>query len=404
MSSRIVPFSAPNPRGSTRVFDVALVGDGLVGMACAVAAGQVGLRVGVMAAPHPAAAVEGEPWDRRVYAISPASRRFLERIRVWSQMDQTRIAPVREMRVYGDAEQRARVHFSAFQAGADALAWIVEHRELARVLGAALGYQQNVERIEADAEEFRADSQGVTITSARGAVRAALLVAADGARSKIRDAAGLASTIRSYEQTAVVANFATPSGPKGIARQWFVREGVVALLPLPDDMLSLVWSAPTRLAASLLDLDPAALAQRVQAVVGSDVRELRAVGGSSGFPLNLLSTVRQTAMRLALVGDAAHVVHPLAGQGLNLGLQDAEVLVDILAARESFRDCGDPVLLRRYERARSEAVWAMRQVTHGLQGLFSSSDQTMVRLRATGMKLVDQIPVLKRALIRQAMG
>jgi ubiquinone biosynthesis UbiH/UbiF/VisC/COQ6 family hydroxylase len=386
--------------------DLVVVGDGLVGMACALAAAQAGLHVALMGGARTAvdATMAQEPWDRRVYAISPASRRFLERMRVWNQMDARRIAPVRDMRVYGDVDQSAQIHFSAYQAGSEALAWIVEHRELARVLATALGFQQHVERIEAQAESFRADEKGITVLSSRLSVRAALLVAADGARSRIREEAGLGSVSRPYEQTAVVANFAGGRGPVGIARQWFVREGIVALLPLPEGALSLVWSAPTRLAAQLLELDPEGLARRVEAIVRDAIGPLKPLGGASGFPLALLSTDRQIASRVALVGDAAHVVHPLAGQGLNLGLQDVEVLVDTLGQRESFRDCGDPILLRRYERARREAVWTMRQLTHGLQGLFASTDPTVARIRADGMKLVDHLPVVKRALIRRAMG
>jgi ubiquinone biosynthesis UbiH/UbiF/VisC/COQ6 family hydroxylase len=381
------------------------VGDGIVGMTAALTAAQGGLRVALIAAAHSEAkpTPAWEPWDRRVYALSPGSRSFLEKLRVWSQLEADRIAPIREMRVFGDV-RGAEVRFSAYEAGTEALAWIVESRELERVLKTALAYQQNIERVEADAEDFQVDGQGVSVTTARGALRALLLVAADGARSRIRELAGINGEMRSYEQVAVVANFSGGRPPGDIARQWFVREGVVALLPLPHLGLSLVWSAPSRIAASLLEQEPIDLARRVEAVTGGEVGPLQPLGGASGFPLRVLRTRRQSGPRVVLIGDAAHVVHPLAGQGLNLGLQDAESLVDILIARESFRDCGDALLLRRYERARSEAVWAMRSMTHGLHHLFTSADPNLERLRSTGMKLVERLPVLKRALVRSAMG
>jgi ubiquinone biosynthesis UbiH/UbiF/VisC/COQ6 family hydroxylase len=187
-----------------------------------------------------------------------------------------------------------------------------------------------------------------------------------------------------------------------VAFQWFCDEGVVALLPLPGDFVSLVWSAPDALAAQLHSLDAAAFARRVSDRTRSMLGALSLRGAVQFFPLRLTRVDRLVDARLALVGDAAHVVHPLAGQGLNLGLQDVSELLRVLAARESFRDPGDLVLLRRYARARAEAIGLMRFATDGLAWLFGSDDAIVRQLRNAGLSIVDRLAPLKSALVRHA--
>lgn len=384
-----------------------MVGAGLVGMAFALGAAQANLRVALIgAAPSDAPSpVESDPWDRRVYAISPTSRRFLERLRVWPHLDHQRVAAVHDMRVYASASARKGLHFSAYEAATDALAWIVEHRELARALSAAIAYQHAVTRISADATGFHIEAEGVQVEGAgHQSARAALLVGADGAASPVRTAAGIQTQTRSYGQTGVVANFACERAHGGTAYQWFTDEGVIALLPLPGKACSLVWSAPDDLASVLLAESAENLARRVEAVAGTLAGRLTPLGGSQGFPLKVMSASSLSVARVALIGDAAHVVHPLAGQGLNLGFDDAAALLEILGQREAFRDCGDPVLMRRYERVRAAPVLEMRTVTDGLQRLFSIDVPLVRNLRNYGLNLVQAAPVLKRILMRHAMG
>jgi ubiquinone biosynthesis UbiH/UbiF/VisC/COQ6 family hydroxylase len=233
-------------------------------------------------------------------------------------------------------------------------------------------------------------------------------VAADGAGSAVRAAAGISAEEHGYDQTAVVANFAAERPHQSTAFQWFSDQGVVALLPLPDHggspAVSLVWSAPAALAAELLAADPDALAQRATARSNNALGRLTPLGAARGFPLKQMKVAHLVGPRLALVGDAAHVVHPLAGQGLNLGLADVSELLAVTGGREVFRDTGDPVVLRRYARRRAEPIGLMGLATDGLARLFGIDDPLARRLRNGGMSLVNRIGPLKRALIRQALG
>jgi ubiquinone biosynthesis UbiH/UbiF/VisC/COQ6 family hydroxylase len=202
----------------------------------------------------------------------------------------------------------------------------------------------------------------------------------------------------------VVANFGIERGHDGVAWQWFCDEGVVALLPLPGRAASLVWSAPHALAAGLLALTPDQLAARVtrrsQHVLGC----LMPLGAAHGFPLRCLTVDPLAVPRVALVGDAAHVVHPLAGQGLNLGLQDVSTLIDVLGARENWRDAGDPVLLRRYARRRAEPIGLIRLTTDSLARLFAVDDPLARLVRNGGLGLVNRVGPLKNLIIRRALG
>ena len=220
----------------------------------------------------------------------------------------------------------------------------------------------------------------------------------------MRAAAGRGVSVTDYQQSAVVCNFACTTPHLNTAWQWFTDEGIVALLPLPGEHVSLVWSAPTALAQQLAKLDAAQLAQRVTERTGAALGELTTAGVAQTFPLRLIVVDRLIGNRVALVGDAAHVVHPLAGQGLNLGLQDVAALLELVRAREPFRDIGDPVLLRRYERGRAEPIAMMRAATDGLVRLFGVDDPLARFVRNTGMAAVDRVSPLKNLLIRQALG
>jgi len=244
--------------------------------------------------------------------------------------------------------------------------------------------------------------------STTGELGAQLVVGADGARSLVRERAGIASATRAYGQTAVVANLACERPHRNVAFQWFQgrdKEGaILALLPLPGDHVSIVWSTATAHAERLLALEGEALAREVAEAAGHALGEMRLVTPARGFPLQRLRAARLVAPRIALAGDAAHVIHPLAGQGANLGLQDAQALAAVLGSRAPGRDPGDPGLLRRYERARAESILAMRATVHGLHRLFDAPGPAAARLRNLGLKLADRLPVLKNLLMRHAMG
>ena len=388
--------------------DVAVVGAGIAGLATALGFAQAGLQVALVGpAPRAFTPSDTAPFDERIYALAPASIELLTRLRVWPHVDPARMQRVTRMRVFGDGGDE--LDFDAYGAAVERLATIGEETELLRVLVAASGFAPGLQRETAPFVALRVEDAHARVELANGTVLAArLIVAADGAGSAVRAAAGISAEEHPYGQKAVVANFHAARAHDATAFQWFSDEGVVALLPLPDHRgepaVSLVWSAPDAIADQLVSLDADSLARRVTARVGGVLGVLAPLGAAREFPLRRLKVARLIGPRLALVGDAAHVVHPLAGQGLNLGLADVSELLAVAAGREAFRDIGDPVLLRRYARRRAEPIGLMRATTDGLARLFAVDDPLARRLRNTGMALVNQVGPLKRALIRQALG
>ncbi|MGN6388301.1 MAG: FAD-dependent monooxygenase [Burkholderiaceae bacterium] len=400
--------AASAARGGLPV-DVCVVGGGAVGKAAALGLARVGARV-VLAggASAPAALSEGE-WDARVYALNRAARELLASLKVWDAMDAARLAPVDRMVVEGGAGAEAgRLTFDADAARVDALAWIVEDANLNRALDAALAFSPDVRVVAAGATGLTLDADRATVQLTDGeTIDAALVVGADGGNSWVRARCDIGLDLRRYGQTAVVANFHGARAHHGTAWQRFTgEEGIVALLPLPGDALSLVWSAPDALAESLMAMPAEALAERLTALAGDRFGTLRPLGAGTrrSFPLSLVRAHAMTAPRVALVGDAAHVIHPLAGQGMNLGFGDVAALIGAVAQRGPHRDCGDARVLGRYARARAEEVRLMQIATDGLERLFSVDAEPLRMLRAFGMNLIDSLPVVKRRLVAQALG
>ncbi|KAF1028586.1 MAG: 2-octaprenylphenol hydroxylase [Burkholderia plantarii] len=385
-----------------QTFDVAVVGGGLIGKTAALAMTQAGLKTALLAQPA-APRAAGSPFDSRIYALSASSQALLERLRVWQALEPTRLAPVHDMRVYGDAQ--AELHFSAFQAAVPQLAWIGESSLVERALDAALRFQPNLSWFDARAQGLDVASDAASLTLANGGVISSdLVIGADGAHSWVRSQIGAKVERRDYRQTGVVANFKASKPHRETAWQWFRDGEIIALLPLPDGHVSLVWSAQTAHADQLLALDPAQLAAEVERVSHRQLGALECVTPAAGFPLALQTVDRLIAPRVALVGDAAHLIHPLAGQGMNLGLRDVAGLADAIASREAFRDLGDTVLLRRYERARREDIRALMLATDGLQRLFALPGPLAQVVRNSGMALVGAQPLLKRWLVASALG
>ena len=379
--------------------DLAVVGAGPVGLALARAVD--GLEVAIVGE-APAAPAEG--FDARVYAITPGNAAFLERLGAWRRLAAERIAPVRAMRVFGD-DGRSLLEFDAYRAGAAELAWIVEDSALQAALHASLADEARVHRVipaRLEGLELDVDAARVRLEGGR-TLTARLVVGADGAGSPVRARAGIDARREPYGQRAVVATFACERAHRGTAHQWFRGGEVLALLPLPGERVSMVWSVGEDDADRLLGLEPEALGRAAGEASGRVLGELRLEGRPRAYPLQRVCAARMVGARVALVGDAAHVIHPLAGQGANLGLQDARVLAETLAGREPGRDPGDARLLRRYARARAGDVWAMDATVHGLFRLFASPARPATLLRNAGLTLTGRLPVLKNLLIRQAM-
>ncbi len=386
------------------LIDVAVIGAGAAGLAAALGLSQQGLKVALIGPPtRRFIPSDNLPYDVRIYALAPATIDLLARLKVWPQIDGRRVQPVSRMRVFGDDGDE--LSFDAYGARVERLATIGEEGELLRVLTTGVAFAPGVARHEVGLRTLTVEPKAAVLELDDGTrLRCALVVGADGAQSPVRTAAGLSAEVVAYPHTAVVANFAAAKPHDGVAWQWFCDEGVVALLPLPGNAISLVWSAPHALAAQLLALTPVELANRVALRSQQAHGELLPLGQAVGYPLKRLTVDRLVAPRVALVGDAAHVVHPLAGQGLNLGLQDVSTLLDVIKARESWRDVGDFMLLRRYARARAEPIGLIRFTTDSLARLFAIEDPLVRRVRNRGMAWVNRIGPLKRELIRRALG
>jgi 2-octaprenylphenol hydroxylase len=382
-------------------FDVVIVGAGLVGASLARALSSATLSVALV---DPFAAAEiSDEWDARIYAVSPTSMAFLQSLAAWQRLDRTRVQAVTQMRVWGD-QKGALLEFGAYDAGVGALAYIAESGRLAHALAQSLeGGVQLYAPARCSALEIGAAGAVLTLASGE-TLNAKLVVGADGASSWVRRMAGLSAVQHDYHQLGVVANFSCSEAHHGTALQWFRADGVLAFLPLPGQRMSMVWSTPEAHAQELLALDASTLAARVAAAGEHALGTLEALTPARAFALHRLRAEALVAPRVALVGDAAHVVHPLAGQGVNLGFGDASALAATLAAREAFRDCGDLVLLRRYARRRAEAILAMRTVTDGLVHLFAAPGRVSAGVRNAGLNLTNHLPVVKNLLVRHALG
>ncbi len=380
---------------------VLIVGGGLVGAALALALRDTPLSVLLLEAHAPDFSWPPDSHDSRIYALSGASWRLLDRTGAWQRMDAGRLQAVETMRIFGDGG--AELRFDALEAGLDQLACIIESRELQRALWQALQDCPNVQILApASPQGLSVEAEAATLVLSDGrSLSARLVVGADGAQSTIRKQLGIEPLIHDYHQHGVVANFRTEKPQHACAYQWFCEDGVLAWLPMPGNRMSMVWSCPQALRDELMALDGEQLARRVAEAGGKRLGRLQLITPAAAFPLRLNRLSRIVAPRVALIGDAAHTIHPLAGQGVNLGFGDVAELARLLAA-EHPQHCGDLSLLRRYERARREPVLMMQGVCHGLQQLFNNTNPVLRTLRNLGLGFAGQSDWLKRQLIRQA--
>lgn len=405
-----LPFALP-PSNAPRHVDAAVVGRGAVGAAAALGLAQAGLKVALIGPSTPHST--DTPWDPRVFALSPASRALLESLRLWDALDASRMAPVYDMRVHAGAGATApQLHLDAYRGQVPALAWIIENRNLQGTLDAALRYSpvqlldERVSGLEITASgpagRVRLSFESGTSLSAR------FVVAADGIDSSLRALAGIQARLTDYEQTALVANFDCSLPHADTAWQWMDESlGVLALLPLPAGVqpgrVSIVWSAPKTLAEELLALSPEALAERLSQVTHAALGTLTPISPVRSFALRGVRVPRLIGDRLVLVGDAAHAVHPLAGQGMNLGFGDVAELLKVVRGREPIRDWGDPLLWRRYERARRGAVDTLQDVIDGLHRLFGPVPAPLAWMRDLGWRAVAASGWARRQLVAQAV-
>lgn len=386
-------------------FDVVVMGAGAAGLAQALALQQRGLRVALIAEHWPAVWQAGAPEGLRVIALAPASVRLLDALGVWSGIERARATAVTAMRI-AEREGDFELGFDAAAMGVPALAWIVELDLLTDRLAAAWRDSGGATYLEAQISDQRLDSSALELRLSNDErLRTRVLVAADGAASPLRQVAGIDCECRDYGQSGLVATVHSGEPPAGVAWQRFLAGGPLALLPLADRRCSIVWSQPKARVDYLLGLDDDAFLAELSVAAGGVLGGFTAVGPRACFPLRLQLARRYVSGRMALIGDAAHQVHPLAGQGLNLGFGDVQALTEVLDwAHRGGVDPGDPRVLRRYELRQRPHNWRAAHAFDALERVYAIEQGPLARLRGIGSGMVNRMPALKAWLAGQAMG
>lgn len=385
--------------------NIVVIGAGMVGATFACILARAGVHVTLIeSSPRDPEWTPGSV-DLRVSAITAASERVFANIGAWSRMTALGVSPFRDMRVW-DAAGPGEIHFDCADIGEPRLGHIIENRVVQRALMETLG-ELGIRVIRpAEVIGLTWDNAGVEIGLSTGdGLTAALAVAADGAGSRTRELAGIEVRGWSYDQKAVVAAVRTELSHRETAWQRFLPSGPLAFLPLRDGRCSIVWSTTPAHADELVAAAPESFMERLGQAFEHRLGAVIETGPRAAFPLRLQHARRYIAPRLALIGDAAHAIHPLAGQGVNLGVLDAGALAEvILAAAVAGRDVGSEATLRRYERWRKGDNLAMMAAMDGFKRLFGS-DLTLLRLaRNAGLALFDRIAPLKRLIMERAMG
>lgn len=381
--------------------DIVVVGGGPVGLAFAIGASHLpGVRVTVIErgpATEPALPL---PFDHRVYALSPGSLEFLGAI--GASLPAERVAPVAAMQIWGD-DGASELDFAAGRP----LAAIVEHAAVMQALEQKLAADGRVRLMRGVApvsmrlSDTGGDNRGEVSLADGSTIAFDLLIAADGARSQLRNWAGISHQTKDYASDGVVANFRCEHPHGDVARQWFGNASVLAFLPLPGNHVSIVWSVRREFSTDLPG-DAAVFAGMVAAAGRHALGEMTLVSPVARFPLVRVMAGHWVRPGFALMGDAAHAVHPLAGQGVNLGFADARMMVQTLQGRSRFSAIGDVALLRTYERARREPAWAVGELTERLQALYASEFSIARWLRNDGLNLTNRLPAAKAVLVEYA--
>lgn len=386
-------------------FDAVVVGAGVVGAAAALRLAQENLRVAIVEAHQPPAWDPARP-DLRVYAFAPDAQALLERLGVWSSVAAARVQPYRRMRVR-DAAGGGELEFDADRIGRACLGHIVEHGLLVDRLWAALARHPGIEIHCPDKlVELEQDEQGVSLRLDSGRrLQAALVLGADGAASRVRALLGIATRDHDYHQQGVVAYVATERPHEDTAWQRFLPSGPLAFLPCADGRCSIVWTLPEAEAQRLLAVDEDRFRAELTRAFDARLGEVTAVSERKAFPLKRRLAEPMLAGRVALVGDAAHVVHPLAGQGVNLGLRDVASLGELVAAAsQAGRDIGAGHRLQRWARTRASENAIAARSFEAINGVFSNDSLLPTLLRGPLLGLAGRLPPVTDFFWKRAAG
>lgn len=386
-------------------YEIIIAGGGMVGAALACLLGQAGKQVAVLEAAAPPAFSVDDPFDNRVSALSRASQRLLEQAGAWESVLKMRASPYEAMQVW-DATGSGMIRFEAAAIGEPDLGHIVENRVLQLALLATLNNYPSVEVLcPARLSSFERIQQQIQVKLVDGRqLSAQLLVGADGAQSVVRRLAELPYEVVDYAQKGVVCTAYTALPHLETAWQRFQPTGPVAFLPLPDaHACSIVWTLPADQADAALLWDEVRFQRELGQALDFRLGEIVSLGERAAFPLRGLHAQSYVCERVALLGDAAHTIHPLAGQGVNLGFKDAQALAELIFANES-TDYGSLRLLRRYERARRGDNFLTQKAMEGFSLLFGNTLTPWQILRNQGLTTVNQLSRLKYQLAKRAMG
>jgi 2-polyprenylphenol 6-hydroxylase len=380
--------------------DVIVVGAGLVGLSAAIAFAKQGKSV-VLVDAKPVMNKKTQTWDERIYALSPESETWLKSLDVWSYIEAERVCAIDAMHIWHGSEELV---LSSSDANLPKLGVIIENQNLMRALWQQIKALDVTIITDANCAFLENTEQHISLhLENKNKISAKLIVAADGVKSWVRSQVKIDVKLKEFHQAAIVANFLAEKNHENIARQWFAPHETLALLPLPDKHVSMVWSVSTERASELLRLSSVGLVEKVEALAKPELGVLSALGKALSFSLNQQTATSLIAGRVVLVGDAAHQVHPMAGQGVNLGFRDVMALEGILAGVHAMQDIGEKSFLRKYERSRQEDIATMNSLISSLDYLFASRSRLIKNVTNWGLRQLNQQTTIKKLLIQQAV-
>ena len=383
--------------------DILVVGAGLVGLAAAIAMARQNRTVVLIDSKKPETA-KSIAWDERVYALTPGTVSWLQALHVWAEVDLTRVNDIHAMHLWGEASADPLV-LGDHDVNLPKLGVIIESQNLMYALWQQIDASGVIVVTDAKCKYIENTQRHIRLGLEDGAeISAKLLIAADGVNSWARLQADIALKQRAFHQTAIVANFLAEKSHQDVARQWFAPHETLALLPLPEKYVSMVWSMSTESANELLTLSCDELTRKVEAQSRHVLGVLRPTGKTLSFTLNQQTATQLIAERVALAGDAAHQVHPMAGQGVNLGFRDVMQLENLVLTAHALQDIGETAFLRKYERSRKMDIVTMNVLTTGLDELFASDVNLVKKCTHWGLRQLNQQAAIKGLLIQQAVA